>query len=106
MCLRVKDLHFFLLPCCAREPNTVLRARALRMESVIPVKQFGQTCLSVRGASSAAPSNVNLQQYEGAIEKQSAYIFPQLGTNIVQLLLFSFNSGDGGKGVKGITWIA
>jgi len=99
MCRRVKDLHFFLLPCCACEPNMVLRARALRMESVIPVKQFGQTCLSVHGASSAVPSDVDLQQYEGALEKQSVYILPQLGTNIIQLLLFSFNSGDGGKGV-------
>jgi hypothetical protein len=76
------------------------------MELVILITQFGQTFLSVRGASSAVPCDVDLQQYEGAIEKQSAYIFPQLGTNIVQLLLFSFNSGDGGKGVKGITWIA
>ena len=55
--------------------------------------------MSVRGASSAVPSDVDLQQYEGAIEKQNANIFPQLGTNIIQLLLFSFNSGDGGKGV-------
>jgi hypothetical protein len=69
------------------------------MESVIPVKQFGETCLSVHGASSAAPSDVNLQQYEAALEKQNAYIFPQLGTNIIQLLLFSFNSGDSGEGV-------
>jgi hypothetical protein len=96
---RVKDLPFFLLPCCACEPNMVLRAQALCMESVIPVKQFRQTYLSVLGASSAVPSVVNLQQYEGALEKQSAYIFPQLGTNIIQLLLFSFNSGDSGKGV-------
>ncbi len=68
------------------------------MESVILMTQFGQTfCQFVSGASSAVPSDVDLQQYEGALEKQSAYIFPQLGTNIIQLLLFSFNSG--GKGV-------
>jgi hypothetical protein len=73
------------------------------MESVILVKQFGQTfCQFVVRLCSAIPCQ--LAMCEGVIEKQSAYIFPQLGTNIIQMLLFSFNSGDfnsgdGGKGV-------
>ena len=54
--------------------------------------------LSVRGASSAVPSDVDLQQYEGAIEKKKAQV--SFNTNIIQLLLFSFNSGDDGNGCK------